>query len=90
MEENYLDEIRRINNNFSKILIQINVEKIKYKTKYSSDEDEIIVYFAINNQDNVLRGLKRVSKILNRPVASVSNRWQYLKKQYSIKKLLIV
>lgn len=62
MEENYLDEIRRINNNFSKILIQINVEKIKYKTKYSSDEDEIIVHFAINNQDNVLRGLRSVSK----------------------------
>lgn len=90
MQERHLEKIRSVNTNFSKILIQISVERIKYKTKYSSEEDECIIHFAINSQDNVLKGLKRASKVLNRSVPSISNRWQYLKKQYSVKKLLIV
>lgn len=93
MQERGLDgvsTIREANNRFKKILENIKVLNIKYKNKYSHEEDKIIINFVSENPNNISEALIKASNKLNRSLSSITSRWYNLRKNYNTNILFCV
>lgn len=92
MQERSLDgvnTIREANNRFKKILENIKVN-IKYKNKYSHEEDKIIINFVSENPNDISEALIKASNKLNRSLSSVTSRWYNLRRNYNMSMVFCV